>query len=180
MKVLRLVSRRTKVFKSQKHVDVMFALNLFEHMRMQVGEMCSLNHRHPPPPPHPCQGSCTSIPCPPPQPSPAHNTIHVPPLRDVVQLPTPFDSKLTLSRADTRLLELGRMVVGVAPPPVHTVTIAALCRSVPVGGLIPAAPGLLTRNERLQFLRVSAYRSTLLPVAHAPSPLPHRFERQAL
>lgn len=58
MKVLRLVSRRTKVFKSQKHVDVMFALNLFEHMRMQVGEMCSLNH--------PCQGSCTSIPCPPP------------------------------------------------------------------------------------------------------------------
>ena len=49
MKVLRLVSRRTKVFKSQKHVDVMFALNLFEHMRMQVGEMCSLNHRHPPP-----------------------------------------------------------------------------------------------------------------------------------
>ena len=45
MKVLRLVSRRTKVFKSQKHVDVMFALNLFEHMRMQVGEMCSLNHR---------------------------------------------------------------------------------------------------------------------------------------
>ena len=50
MKVLRLVSRRTKVFKSQKHVDVMFALNLFEHMRMQVGEMCSLNHRHPPPP----------------------------------------------------------------------------------------------------------------------------------
>ena len=167
MKVLRLVSRRTKVFKSQKHVDVMFALNLFEHMRMQVGEMCSLNHRQCAPPP-------------PPQPSPAHNTIHVPPLRDVVQLPTPFDSKLTLSRADTRLLELGRMVVGVAPPPVHTVTIAALCRSVPVGGLIPAAPGLLTRNERLQFLRVSAYRSTLLPVAHAPSPLPHRFERQAL
>ena len=53
MKVLRLVSRRTKVFKSQKHVDVMFALNLFEHMRMQVGEMCSLNHRHPPPPPAP-------------------------------------------------------------------------------------------------------------------------------
>ena len=37
MKVLRLVSRRTKVFKSQKHVDVMFALNLFELMRMQVG-----------------------------------------------------------------------------------------------------------------------------------------------
>jgi len=37
MKVLRLVSRRTKVFKSQKHVDVMFALNLFEHMRLQVG-----------------------------------------------------------------------------------------------------------------------------------------------
>ena len=106
--------------------------------------------------------------------------MHEPPLRDVVQLPTRFDSKLTLSRADTRLLELGRMVVGVAPPPVHTVTIAALCRSVPVGGLIPAAPGLLTRNERLQFLRVSAYRSTLLPVAHAPSPLPHRFERQAL
>ena len=46
MKVLRLVSRRTKVFKSQKHVDVMFALNLFEHMRMQVGEMCSLNPPH--------------------------------------------------------------------------------------------------------------------------------------
>ncbi len=37
MKVHRLVSRRTKVFKSQKHVDVMFALNVFEHMRMQVG-----------------------------------------------------------------------------------------------------------------------------------------------
>ncbi len=37
MKVLRLVSRRTKVFKSQKHADVMFALNLFELMRMQVG-----------------------------------------------------------------------------------------------------------------------------------------------
>lgn len=180
MKVLRLVSRRTKVFKSQKHVDVMFALNLFEHMRMQVGEMCSLNHRHPPPPATLVKVPAPPFPAPPPQPSPAHNTIHVPPLRDVVQLPTPFDSKLTLSRADTRLLELGRMVVGVAPPPVHTVTIAALCRSVPVGGLIPAAPGLLTRNERLQFLRVSAYRSTLLPVAHAPSPLPHRFERQAL
>ena len=169
MKVLRLVSRRTKVFKSQKHVDVMFALNLFEHMRMQVGEMC-LNHRHPPPPPHPCQGSCTSIPCPPPQPSPAHTTMHVPPLRDVVQLPTRFDSKLTLSRADTRLLELGRMVVGVEPSPMHSVTIAALCRFVPVGGLNPAAPGLLTRNERLQFLRVCACPSTLFPLLRIPSP----------
>ena len=98
---------------------------------------------------------------------------------DAVQLLTPFDNKLTLSRADTRLLELGRMVVGVEPSPIHSVTIAALCRSVPVGGLNPAAPGLLTRNERLQFLRVCA--TVCLPVdlvsflTHSKPPLTHRF-----
>ena len=73
MKVLRLVSRRTKVFKSQKHVDVMFALNLFEHMRMQVGEMCSLNHRHPPPPP----ATLVKVPAPP-FPAPPPSTLSCP------------------------------------------------------------------------------------------------------
>ena len=36
MKTLRKISRRTKVRKAQKHVDVMFGLAFFEHLRIQV------------------------------------------------------------------------------------------------------------------------------------------------